>query len=200
MANEYERDEFDEIAAAGGPVGVHRAPRPWWHLVVAPVAIFLAAGLVAYLFAVFVWNTGDGGTDTASSPTAAATASADPSASPDASEAPASESPEPSPEPSETEEPPPPADMSTPVAVLNGTFIQGLAGDQAQVLQDAGFTAVTAANLTSDEPESNRVVYAEESQITTAQQVASALGIDAVEQGTPTSDADIEVQIVEDPR
>lgn len=202
MTNEYQRDEFDEIAERGGPVGVHRAPRPWWTLLLVPLLVFLAAGLVAFLYATFLWNSGSTA-DPSASPTPSATVTTEPTTEPTGSAAPEpseTASAEPEPEPSETAEPEPVIVFDAPVAVLNGTGISGLAADQADLLTAGGFTDVTAANLGGDEPDVNTVVYADESLADTAAEVASLLGFDAIEQGTPSSDADIEAQIVSDPR
>lgn len=197
MSEDYERDEFDEIAERGGPVGVHRAPRPWWHLVLTPLIVFVIAGLVAFLVATFLWNSGDGGSDddATASPSATASVSASPSA--EASESASAEPSETSsPEPSETEEPEPVVDYGASVAVLNGTGVTGLAGAQAAVLEDAGFTDVSAANLTGDRPDVNTVVYTDDAMADTAAEVAAQLGFDAVVQGTPETGAAVEVQIV----
>lgn len=200
MADEYPRDEFDQIAESAGPVGVHRAPRPWWILVVTPVVVFIVAGLLAFLIAQLLWNSGDSsGSTPTPSVTASATVSPSPSVSPSASAEPTESA---TPEPTETAEPEPEpvVDFGASVAVLNGTGITGLAGGQQTVLEDAGFTDVSAANLSGDRPDVNTVVYADDAMADTAQAVADALGFDAVVQGTPTGDTDVEVQIVTDPR
>ncbi|WP_156156052.1 LytR C-terminal domain-containing protein [Demequina maris] len=199
MTDEYPRDEFDEIAESGGPVGVHRAPRPWWTIIVVPVVVFVAAGLLAFGLAQFLWDTGSG-SEASASPSASASASAEPSASASASpSASASASAEPSesatPEPSETAEPEPVIDYDAPTAVLNGTGVSGLAGEKATILTDAGFTDVSAANLTA-RPSANVVIYDSEERADTAQEVADLLGIDTVEFGDTETLADIEVQIV----
>ncbi|WP_296665527.1 LytR C-terminal domain-containing protein [Demequina sp.] len=197
MTNEYERDEFDEIGERGGPVGVHRAPRPWWHLVVIPLIVFLIAGLLAFLVATFLWNSGETGQPGASaSATPSASTSASPSPDASATAAPSETS---SPEPSETSTPEPVIEFGTPIAVLNGTGISGLAGAQQQILEEGGFTSVTAANLSGTKPDANLVVYNDESLRDTALEVAAQLGIDNIELGNPGSDADVEVQLVTDP-
>lgn len=196
MTDEYQRDEFDEIAERGGPVGVHRAPRRWWTLVLWPIVIFVLAGALAFLVATFLWNSGDGGdADPSPSATVSVTPTATPSATPTA--APSETS---GPEPSATETAEPVIEFDAPVAVLNGTGISGLAGSQAQILTDAGFSDVAPANLSGDAPDANVVVYADEALADTAADIASRLGIDGTALGTPQSDADVEVQLVSDPR
>ncbi|WP_062527289.1 LytR C-terminal domain-containing protein [Demequina rhizosphaerae] len=199
MTDEYPRDEFDEIAESGGPVGVHRSPRPWWWIIVVPVVVFVVAGLLAFGVARFLWDTGSGSESTATpsatataEPTESASATAEPSASASATTEP-SETAEP--EPSETAEPEPVISYDAPITVLNGTGVSGLAGEQAGILTDAGFTDVSAANLTGS-PSANVVIYDSEERADTAQEVADLLGIDAVEFGDTETLADIEVQIV----
>ncbi len=198
MADEYEQDEFDQIAAAGGPVGVHRAPKPWWSIVVTPLVVFVVAGAVAYLVAQILWSSEvNSSADASATPTPSITSSVEASASAEPSpSASASAEPEVTETASETPEPEPEPDLALPVSVLNGTTTQGYAGAQAQILLDGGYTSVTPANLSGERPDVNRVVYAAEDQRVTAEDVASRLGIETVEQGTPTADADIEVQLV----
>ena len=198
MADEYPRDEFDQIAESAGPVGVHRAPRPWWILVVTPLVVFIAAGLIAFLVAQFLWDSGDGAAPASPTPTATSvTTSPEPTVSPSPE---ASTPTSATPAPSETAAPEPVVQFDANVAVLNGTGISGLAGDQKTALEDAGFTAVTAANLTGTAPEANTVVYSDDALAATAQAVADALGFDAVVKGELGTDADVEAQIVTDPR
>ncbi|WP_062379622.1 LytR C-terminal domain-containing protein [Demequina pelophila] len=197
---QYERDEFDEIAAAGGPVGVHRAPRPWWTVVITPLIVFVVAGLAAFLVAQVLWSSG-GSSDTdaaaTSSPdaTVSADASTDATTEPSESAAPeASESAEPEP----SEEPEPVIDLDASISVLNGAGINGLAGRTTDVLTGSGFTAVTPANLTGERPAANQVVYGDDAMADTAQEVADTLGIDLVTQGETQSGDAVEVQLVSD--
>ncbi|WP_062387687.1 LytR C-terminal domain-containing protein [Demequina iriomotensis] len=199
MTSDYQPDEFDEIAASGGPVGVHRAPRPWWTVALVPLVVFVVAGLVAFVVAQLFWNTGVTPASSASeSPTVEATVSGEASTEPsaDASE---TTSPEPSEEPSETAEPEPVIDYDASIAVLNGSGITGLAGTQVSILEGAGFATLSADNLSGEIPTANRVVYGDDAMADTAAEVASQLGIDTVEQGTPTTDVDVEVQLVSEP-
>ncbi|WP_062516163.1 LytR C-terminal domain-containing protein [Demequina gelatinilytica] len=201
MTTAQEPDEFDQIAQSGGPVGVHRAPRPWWSVAIVPLVVFVVAGLLAFVVAQLFWNTGVTPSSTVSeSPTAEVTteATTEPSAEPTET---ASEEPSetPSEEPSETAEPEPVIDYDASIAVLNGSGITGLAGSQATLLEEAGFATPSADNLSGEIPTANRVVYADEAMADTAAEVASTLGIDTVEQGEPTTEVDIEVQLVSSP-
>ncbi len=202
----YEPDEFDELAAQTGPVGVHRAPRPWWSKVLPPLFAFLIAGAVAYLIAFLLWNSGSGDDD--ASPTATVTASPEPSESVSPSATPsvtpsesASPPPSPSPTPTETEEPEPVILYDAQVHVRNGSGIQGLAGGEAAELEAAGYTNLAANNISSTLIPGgvNTVTYSDDSFADTAQDVADVLGIDAVEGGGTPGGAEIEVLLASDP-
>ena len=58
----------------------------------------------------------------------------------------------------------------------------------------------TLAAIALGEPAESRDAAHVSECATCAAEVASLLGFDAIEQGTPSSDADIEAQIVTDPR
>ncbi|WP_062077898.1 LytR C-terminal domain-containing protein [Demequina globuliformis] len=208
-AQTYEPDEFDELAAQTGPVGVHRAPRPWWSRVLPPVLAFLIAGAVAYLIAFLLWNAGGNNDD---DPAPATTVTTSPTSSPETSPttSPSAEpsatpsesaSPSPTPTPTETEEPEPVIVYDAQVQVRNGSGIQGLAGEQQSALNDAGYSNVDANNIASNLIPNgvNTVTYADESLADTAQDIADTLGIDAVDgSGTPGG-AEIEVLLASDP-
>ena len=67
-------------------------------------------------------------------------------------------------------------------AIVNATGIQGYAGQQADVLQTAGYTSVEATNPSGTLPASSVVWYQNETDKATAEDVATTLGISAVEQ------------------
>ncbi len=71
---------------------------------------------------------------------------------------------------------------ATQVRVVNATGIQGYAGRQADVLQTAGYTSVEATNPRGTLPASSVVWYQNEVDKATAEDVATTLGISAVEQ------------------
>lgn len=71
---------------------------------------------------------------------------------------------------------------ATRVRVVNATGIQGYAARQADVLQTAGYTSVEATNPSGTLPASSVVWYQNETDKATAEDVATALGISAVEQ------------------
>jgi len=193
VSDQYPPDEFDEIAQRGGPVGVHRAPRPWWSKLLGPILVFLIAGAAAYLIANYLWNrevqTPDDPTPTISE-TFTETFTPEPSLTPEPNVTPSQT---PSPTPTQT------VSFSTKVAVLNGAGINGLAGKNQKVLQDAGFSSVTAANLSGNKPSSNVVVYSEAELEATAKEIAKQLGISDISLDVTRTDADIEVHLVSDP-
>lgn len=71
---------------------------------------------------------------------------------------------------------------ATQVRVVNATGIQGYAARQADVLQTAGYTSVEATNPSGTLPASSVVWYQNETDKATAEDVATTLGISAVEQ------------------
>lgn len=203
----FEPDEFDHLAQSSGPVGVHRAPRPWWSKVLPPLIAFVIAGLVAYGIAMILWNLGQGGDDEAE-PSVTVTASADPSAEPttspssDPSTSPSDEpSSSPTPTPTESPEPEPVIEYGAQVHVRNGAGIQGLAGEQQAELEAVGYTNLAANNISSSLIPNgvNTVVYGDDALADTAQDIADTLGIDAVQGGGTPGGAEIEVLLASNP-
>lgn len=189
MSDEFPPDEFDEIAGRGGPVGVHRAPRPWWTRLVMPILVFLLAGAVAFLIANYLWNQEVNSPSDSPTPTVvqSVTTTVTPTPSPDTSV---------SPTPTETAAP---VDFDAALAVLNGAGIQGLAAKHQATLEEAGFTDVEASNLTGSKPEANVVVYEDDDMKSTAEAVAAELGISEVSQEAPRGSFAVEVWLVTDP-
>lgn len=191
----YPVDEFDNAVSERGPVGVHRKRKSIVMAIITPFLVFIGAGALAYGVVVYMWNA-DGGTGLPpladiAAPTVTQTAAAgftdDPATpSPSAS---------PSPTPTATAEP---VHFEASVVVLNGAKKAGLAGKSADKVTAGGFTAVTAGNISTNLPAANTVRYADAIYATTAQQVASLLGIATVEQGV-TPQGNISVILVSDP-
>ena len=202
----YEKDAFDNPPE--GPVGVHRGNRPMIVRVTPFIIVLVAAVAAGVLFwsifsgeAANMFNRRSEQTQTtAQTSQGSSSSSADESASGTASHssqsASASESTSaedtPSQTPSESE-----SAQSTPeesqqvntnaqITVINGTGVSGYANDRAGVLQNQGFTNVSAANpdATTVLPAQTVVYYQNEADLATAQQVANALGIATVEQST----------------
>ena len=202
----YEKDAFDNPPE--GPVGVHRGNRPMIVRVTPFIIVLVAAVAAGVLFwsifsgeAANMFNRRSEQTQTtAQTSQGSSSLSADESASGTASQssqsATAGESTSaegtPSQTPSESE-----SAQSTPeesqqvntnaqITVINGTGVSGYANDRAGVLQNQGFTNVSAANpdATTVLPAQTVVYYQNEADLATAQQVANALGIATVEQST----------------
>ena len=196
---EFPSDEFDDAAGQRGPVGVHRKRKRVLKTMVVPLLIFaIGGGALAYGVVVYLWRAqGNEGVPPLSDvaiPTITATVIDDPSATlePTVSVTPSET---PSPTPTETAEP---VHLEASVFVLNGAGISGLAARNQDVLAAAGFTAITAGNVTGTKPAANTVRYADAAYETTAQKVAEVLGIGTVEQGVVT-DGNIAVILVTDP-
>lgn len=202
----YEKDAFDNPPE--GPVGVHRGNRPMIVRVTPFIIVLVAAVAAGVLFwsifsgeAANMFNRRSEQTQTtAQTSQGSSSSSADESASGTASQssqsATAGESTSaegtPSQTPSESE-----SAQSTPeesqqvntnaqITVINGTGVSGYANDRAGVLQNQGFTNVSAANpdATTVLPAQTVVYYQNEADLATAQQVANALDIATVEQST----------------
>lgn len=194
----YPEDEFDAPADPDAPRGVHREPRSawsrWWP---APV-ILLVVPAIAWGLVTFAARDGRiddlvGGDGAGSAPAEAGVtdpAITDPAATDPAATDPAAA--QPAPEPT-SEEPAVVAPvLGTPVEVLNAAGISGLAGGAADALEAAGFTAVSTGNADSDLEEST-VLYSSEDLTSTAQLVASTLGLTAL---TQSADAGAGIQVI----
>lgn len=198
----YEKDAFDNPPE--GPVGVHRGNRPMIVRVTPFIIVLVAAVAAGVLFwsifsgeAANMFNRRSEQTQTSQgSSSSSADESASGTASQSSQSATAGESTSaegtPSQTPSESE-----SAQSTPeesqqvntnaqITVINGTGVSGYANDRAGVLQNQGFTNVSAANpdATTVLPAQTVVYYQNEADLATAQQVANALGIATVEQST----------------
>ncbi|SFK17341.1 LytR C-terminal domain-containing protein [Cellulomonas sp. KH9] len=195
----YPEDEFDAISP-DAPTGVHRAPRSawsrWWpFLLVLLVVPVLAYGAVEYLS-----RTGDlpqsGGGTAQEQPEVPA--EEDPAAGEgagDGTEEPGGEA-EP---PVEETAPAPEPVLTTPVAVLNGARVSGLAGRVADELTAAGFTDVTPDNASSALPAESTVYVASEELRPTAELVAATIDVPTVEVAPDRAGGGIVVLLVTDP-
>jgi len=192
VAKSYEPDEFDRIAEQGGPLGVHRAHRPWWTRVLPILLAFVLAGAAAYFLATYYWNQDGSSSDDQPSVTPSPSVVESPSPEPSPTLSP---TPSPSPEP----EPEPVIEFDTDVVVLNAAGIAGLAGEQQEELEAEGFTSVSAGNLTQNLPDENTVFYSSESLADTAELIGEILGIAAVQQGDPPGGTSLEVVLRSDP-
>ena len=193
----YPVDEFDNAASERGPIGVHRKRKSIAMAIITPFLVFIGAGALAYGVVVYLW-TADGGSGLPplgdiAAPTITETVVTGPTD--DLSTISPTPTASPSPTPTATAEP---VHFDAAVVVLNGAKIGGLAGTNSAKLTASGFTAVTAGNISANLPAANTVRYADPVFQTTAQQVATLLGIAAVEQGV-TPEGNISVILVSDP-
>ncbi len=192
--SQFERDEFDEIATTRGPIGVHRKKRSPWNMVIAAVAVALLAGGLGFAWVVYLWraegNDGLPPIGDVAAPTITQTQVTEPTEAPSTVEPTPSETPEPT--PTATVEP---IRYDTAISVLNGAGVSGLAGRNAETLEGAGYTAVSAGNLTANKPAANVVRYADPIYEQTAIDVAAKLGISTVERGV-TPDGSVTVLLV----
>ena len=199
----YPEDEFDAISP-DAPTGVHRAPRStwskWWpFLVVLVVVPVLAWGAVTFLS-----RTGNLPGD-ASQPQGGSSGEVqDPPAddpATDGAEDPAADGGEeqPTPAPEETVEAPQPV-LTTPVRVLNGARVAGLAADVAGQLESAGFTAVTPDNATGSLPGQSTVFIASEDLRATGDLVASTVNVPTIVVDAQRAGSGVSVVLVTDPR
>ena len=115
---------------------------------------------------------------------------------------PAAPSAAPTPEATPSAEPTPSASSSSPSAssepdhgaviqVLNGTGTQGFAGQQAQILNQAGYAGTSAANADGWATQTSTVFYEDPRMEGTAKDVAAKLGISNVRQESGLGDPDI---------
>lgn len=152
-----------------------------------PVLAFVIAGAIAYLIAVYLWGREVNSPEDTPTPTVTESVIETTTPTP---------TPEPSVTPTETAIP---VDFGAKIEVLNGAGISGLAARQEAKLEAAGFTDVSAGNLSGSKPDENVVIYANPDLATTAAEVASELGISATEENDPRGSNDVEVWLVTDP-
>ena len=190
----YEPDSFDNPPK--GPVGVHRGARS----VMARLCPFIVVILVAALCGVGAWawisgeykNVVGGSSQTATTSKSDSSSKAETknstkddssSTSTDSSKDSTSDSAK-----SDTDSDTTSSnenqnsDQQSQQSEGNATGIQGYAGQQADVLQTAGYTSVEATNPSGTLPASSVVWYQNETDKATAEDVATTLGISAVEQ------------------
>lgn len=193
----YPPDEFDNSASERGPIGVHRKRKSIAMAIITPILVFVGAGALAYGVVVYMWAQ-DGGSGLPplgdiAAPTITETIVTGPTD--DLTTISPSPSATPSPTPTATAEP---IHHEATVVVLNGAGIAGLAGKTADTITAQGYAAVTAGNISGTKPAANVVRYSDPIFETTAQDIASVLGIAAVETGDTTG-SDVAVLLVSAP-
>jgi hypothetical protein len=177
---DYPQDEFDVLGSNRVPQGVHRTPVPRWRRLLPFVIVLVLAPTLAYLGVSYLANLGSGTATDApavvtTEPSADATATAE-----------ATPTVEPEPQPTVEEIP---VNLDAAVLVLNGSGIRGIASSAADTLGAAGFTTVTTGNSTSSVPTESTVYYANADLATTAQLVATTLGIALVVEDAGATDS-----------
>ncbi len=183
----YPADEFDAADARGGPRGVHRAPRSRRSRILPFVVVLVVFPLLAY--GLVTWLSDWEGLPTNGASTGAQEP-ADGSGEATGEEGePTDPATDPATDPGTdpgTEQPvepvAPPADLAAPVTVYNSTSRSGLAGGAADRIEEAGFTSVAADDWTGEDPDASVVFYATAADVTTAQLVATTLGIGTVQE------------------
>ncbi|WP_300767411.1 LytR C-terminal domain-containing protein [uncultured Bifidobacterium sp.] len=187
-----DRDAFDDPPA--GPVGTHRGNRPFL-VRLSPVLISV---VVAALVGLLVWAVYSGqishvgslfGSSSSQATTASSSAMASSSSSASATSSSASTSSSATSSTATssstaTQSQTGTVDKSTSVRVVNATGVAGYAATKASVLEQAGYTNVTAANPTDSStlPDQTVVWYQSSSDEATAKSVADSLGITSVQQ------------------
>lgn len=211
--HKYPADEFNNPPS--GPIGMHRGNRSLAvrlipYLVTIVVAVLL--GLLAWAFFSGAFNSRtdttaaasssaaqtssasdassssaastDASADASSSDATSDTASADESSTDSAS---VSESPSNSSSSSDSSSAA--ANTAAQIIVYNGSGVTGAAASNAQTLQNAGYSNVTATNPTdyNSLPSATTVWYRTEADLATAQDVAAKLGVSQVVQASNIS-------------
>ncbi len=192
-AYRYPPDEFDATPDPDAPRGVHRAPRSAWSRWWPFLLVLIVVPLIAWAAVTYLADEGrlPGNDAEEPLPTSATTAP-----TPTSTQTAAEPTPTVTAEPTPTEAAP---NLATPVSVLNGAGIGGLAGRQADELRTAGFTDVTPGNATSDTPVASTVFYGSEDLRSTAELVASTLGLDTLVLSPIDAPQGITVILREDP-
>ena len=170
MSSQYPRDEFDR-AGEDMPVGMHRPKPSRWKNVWPFLAILVIVPALGWAAATAL-SRQQTTTPATNAPTVAAT-------TPSASASPSAASAEP--------------DHGAVIQVLNGTGTQGYAGQQAQILNQAGYAGTSAANADGWTTQTSTVFYEDPRMEGTAKDIASKLGISSVRQESGLGDPDIVV-------
>lgn len=212
--HKYPADEFDNPPS--GPIGMHRGNRSLAvrlipYLVTIVVAVLL--GLLAWAFFSGAFNSRTDTTAAASSSAAQTSSASDASSSSDATSTDASAdasssdatsdtasadesstdsasvSESPSDSSSSSDSSSAAANTAAQIIVYNGSGVTGAAASNAQTLQNAGYSNVTATNPTdyNSLPSATTVWYRTEADLATAQDVAAKLGVSQVVQASNIS-------------
>ena len=181
--SKYPRDEFDKVPETSSRQGVHRerlipsrSTGLGWIITVGVLALVL--GLAAYFVLPRLGIGQDGGPAPAAVESSAATQSPEPTPEPtesaeEAGPAEPTQPATPTPEPS----PPVTADLSLPVAVLNGSGVSGLGASISMRLSAEGWTTAQVANWAGQPVQSSIIFYNGPQQLANAEALSALLGI-----------------------
>ena len=204
MSSAYPKDEFDDIQD-GGPVGVHRKPSSRWRPVLPFLIVLVVVPLLAWGVASLIQrNVPDEVAEEVievipqSEPQSEGIEeevvlpeSEVPTAAPDSLDE--AEQPE---EP-ETNQPDTdiPVNYGASIGVFNASGVQGYAANIVGDLAAHGFNNAFADNANNWGVDQNTVFYANDSSLSTAQQIAADLGFGAVVQD-PSNMGDLEILVL----
>lgn len=182
---------------------MHRAPRSLLRALAPFLAVIVIVPLLAWGAVSLLdgGDGGDGGTEADPAPVETTTQAAEPTDDATTEEEPTDEestSEEPTEEETaeeETTEPEGEPVLTTSISVLNGAGINGLAGDVAAELGEAGFTTVGAADYGSGSPDVTTLYYRNADLAATAEAIGELIGIDNLVEA-PSATQNVEVAIV----
>lgn len=190
----YQKDAFDNPPA--GPMGVHRGNTSWWTRLVPYIIVLIVAALAGLLVWGFysqelqkVFVDKDQNTSQTPAPSHEKKDSSEEKNDP-RQEEPKNGDTKTDDSANEDQATPQPAQQinkQTAIRIVNATRINGYGAKKQAVLQQAGYSSVTAANPSGQLPKTSVVWYQDESDKATAQDVANTLGITAVEQQSGTA-------------
>lgn len=204
---QYEADEFDQLAAERQTYGAHRVSRRKYGWVIALIAILIIAPVAGVFGGQLMTHSDkaqelitkskseksvsqkDAEKSESEKPVESeqaddkAAAEQEEAKSDDAkSAAESADAQESAPETESVPESEPVINQAAPVSVLNAAGVQGLAREKAQVLRNAGFTQVVADNYRGNRVTQSAVYYGGAATADTANKVAADLGISLVQE------------------
>ncbi|WP_454083777.1 LytR C-terminal domain-containing protein [Georgenia sp. Marseille-Q6866] len=195
--SQYPEDEFDVAGRDRGPQGVHREPRSLLRALAPFLAVIVIVPLLAWgAVSLLAGNDGEPAAEPAPVETTAEPSDEATTEEETSSEEPSAEETEEETTPEdETTEPDDEAVLTTSISVLNGAGINGLAGDVAGQLGEAGFTTVGAADYGAGTPEVTTLYYRNADLAATAEAIGELLGVDNLVEA-PSATQNVEIALV----
>ncbi|MDN5963907.1 MAG: LytR C-terminal domain-containing protein, partial [Actinomyces sp.] len=152
MSNQYPKDEFDR-AGEDMPVGMHRPQPSKWKSVLPFLLVLVLVPLLGWGASLLLTSRGvvtpESGSSSPSQSGPVQSGDQDGGTTGEEDQSGASTPPPaatPTPTPTPSESPAAEVDHNVVISVLNGTGTQGLAGEKAALLNQAGFAGTSAAN------------------------------------------------------